>query len=266
MKRAFLFLLGFMACAAHAATKIGYVPVNGLQIYYEVHGTNQKGTPLVLLHGGGSTIETSFGPIVEELAKTRPVVAFEQQGHGHTADIAKRPFTFEGSANDTVALLKFLRIEQADFFGYSNGGSIAMLVASKNPALVRKLIVASAMTKRDGMVPGFWDGFAHASLDNMPAELKEAYMKVAPSPKNLQSFHDKCVERMVNFKDWPDDVLKSIQAPTLILIGDHDIVRPEHAVEMFRLLTKGQLLIVPGADHMTLVKNWPVEFILKFLD
>src|SRR6476660_7530608 len=103
-----------MTIATSQAKAGDYAPVNGLKIYYEIHGT---GRPLVLLHGGGSTIETSFGELLPLLAKTRQVIAFEQQGHGHTADVDK-PFTFESSADDTAALLKYLKIEQADFLGY----------------------------------------------------------------------------------------------------------------------------------------------------
>ena len=117
-------------------TTSGYAPVNGLQVYYEIHGGPKgKSLPLVLLHGGGSTIETSFGKVLPSLAKARQVVAFEQEGHGCTAD-RNRPFTFDQSAEDTVALLRHLRIERADFFGYSNGGHIALQIAIGHPDLV----------------------------------------------------------------------------------------------------------------------------------
>ena len=126
-------------------TKHGYAPVNGLKMYYEIHGDARAETPpLVLLHGGGSTIETTFGKILPALAKSRQVIAFEQQGHGRTADIADRPFTFEQSADDAAALLEHLKIEKADFFGFSNGGNIALQIAIRHPKLVRKLVVASA--------------------------------------------------------------------------------------------------------------------------
>jgi pimeloyl-ACP methyl ester carboxylesterase len=120
------------------AAKSGYAPVNGLSMYYEIHGT---GRPLVLLHGGGSTIDTSFGEVLPSFAKTRQVIAFEQQGHGHTADV-DRPFTFEQSADDAASLLRFLEIERADFFGYSNGGNIALQIGIRHPRVVRKLIMA----------------------------------------------------------------------------------------------------------------------------
>jgi pimeloyl-ACP methyl ester carboxylesterase len=232
-----------------------YAPVSGLKMYYEIHGvSNGKTPPLVLLHGGGSTIETTFGKFLPMLAKNRQVIAFEQQGHGRTADV-DRPFTFEGSADDAAALLQYLKIERADFFGYSNGGTIALQIAIRHPKLVRKLIVASANFRRDGLSPQFWEGMKHAKLAEMPAELREAYLEVAPHPEQLQSFHDKSVRRMLDFQDIPADSIHGIAAPTMVMIGDGDIVRPEHAVEMFRLLPHAQLAILPATDHMTFVKN-----------
>jgi pimeloyl-ACP methyl ester carboxylesterase len=247
----------------------GYAPVNGLKMYYEVYGrANGKLPPLVLLHGGGSTIETSFGKVLPALAKSRQVIAFEQQGHGRTADIVGRPFTFEQSADDTAALLRHLNIGKADFFGYSNGGHIALQVAINHPALVRKLVVESAMFQRDGSDPGFWKSFEHAKLDDMPPELREAYLGVAPHPGDLPTFFAKSVQRMLNFKGWTPEDIQSIDAPTLVMIGDHDIVRPEHAVLMFRLLPNAQLAVLPGTDHMSIVNrsDWLVPMIESFLD
>jgi predicted alpha/beta-fold hydrolase len=128
------------AAEENADVNRGYAPVNGLKMYYEIHGpVRGKNPPLVLLHGGGSTIDTTFGKVLPFLAKTRQVIAFEQQGHGHTADIVDRPFTFEQSADDTVALMNHLEIEKADFFGFSNGGNIALQIAIRYPNRVRKL-------------------------------------------------------------------------------------------------------------------------------
>jgi pimeloyl-ACP methyl ester carboxylesterase len=254
-----------MAAGGDKATVGRYADVNGLHLYYEIHGAG--GTPLVLLHGGGSTIETSWGRMLPALAKKRQVIAFEQAGHGHTAD-RDEPFTFEQSADDTAALLRHLKIEKADLFGYSNGGSIALQVAIRHPQLVRRLIAASAIYRKDGMPEGFWDSMRRASLDSMPAELKEAYRATSPHPERLQSFHDKSVQRMLTFKDWPDDVIRGIAAPTLVLVGDQDVVRPEHAVEMLRLLPHAQLAVLPGMDHMAMVQRveWQVSMAEAFLD
>ncbi len=227
--------------------KRGYAPVNGLRMYYEIHGlADRRRTPLVLLHGGGSTIETSFAKILPHLARTRQVIAFEQQGHGRTADIPERPFSFEQSADDAAGLLAHLQVERADLFGFSNGGNIAMQVAIRHPARVRKLVVASAMFRRDGLYPEMWEFMRKTTFEDMPRVLKEAYREVSPHPERLPSFFDKSVRRMLAFRDWPAEHIRSIRSPTLLLIGDADNVRPEHAVEMFRLLPRGRLAVIPG--------------------
>jgi pimeloyl-ACP methyl ester carboxylesterase len=257
------------ASDGRARVHSGYAPVNGLKMYYEIHGTAKGGDPpLVLVHGGGSTIDTSFGKVLQPFAKDRQVIAFEQQGHGHTADIVDRPYSFEQSADDAAALLRHLRIDRADFFGYSNGGNIALQIAIRHPAVVRKLVVASAMFQRDGLYPEFWESMRHATLESMPAELREAYRRVAPHPEQLAMFHDKCARRMLEFKDWRAQDMQAVDAPTLVMIADGDIVRPEHAVEMFRLLPHAQLAVLPGTDHMTLVDraDWQVSMINAFLD
>lgn len=250
------------------AFRNGYAPVNGLRMYYEIHGRDTGGTPpLILLHGGGSTIETSFGKVLPALARNRQVIAFEQQGHGHTADI-DRPFTFEQSAEDTAALLQYLKIREADFFGYSNGGHIAIEIALRHPVLVRRLVVESIMFNREGSDPAFWESFKQVKLDDMPLELREAYLEAAPHPENLPMFFAKSVQRMLDFKGWTPEDIRSIKAPTLVIVGDRDIVRPEHAVLMFRLLPDARLAILPGTDHMSIVNrcDWLVSMIETFLD
>lgn len=251
------------------AIRSGYAPVNGLRIYYEVHGeANPARPPLVLLHGGGDTIETNFSAVLPALARERQVIAFEQQGYGRTADIADRPFSFDRSADDTAALLDHLHVRQADLFGFSNGGTIALQLAIRHPQVVRRLVVASTLVKRDGAYPWLWDAMAKAKLENMPKELQEAYLKVAPQPENLRLMHDKAAQRMRDFKDIPDEALRGIQAPTLIVVGDADVIRPEHAVELFRLLPHAQLAVFPGTDHMrvTARAEWLAPMIDAFLD
>jgi pimeloyl-ACP methyl ester carboxylesterase len=263
------FIAGCATTGSHApAFQSGYAPVNGLKLYYEVHGSARGGSPpLILLHGGGSTIETSFGKILPGLAKDRQVIAFEQQGHGRTADV-DRPFTFEQSAEDTVALLRYLKIGKADFFGYSNGGHIALEIALRHPDVVRKLVLESIMIDRDGTDPDFWESFKDAKLEDMPAELREAYLRTAPHPEDLFVFFAKSVHRMLNFKGWTSQEVQSIDAPTLVITGDRDIVRPEHAVLMYHLIPNAQLAILPDTDHMTMVKrfDWLLPMIKAFLD
>ena len=248
--------------------KSDYAPINGLNVYYEIHSANLERPPLVLLHGGGDTIRTSFGNILPELSRNRRVIAFEQQGYGHTPDIADRPFSFEQSADDAAALLEYLHIRQADLFGFSNGGTIALQVAIRHPQVVRKLVIASGFFGREGADPEFWNGFATATLDVMPKELRDSYLQVAPHPENLQSMFNKSVQRMRNFKDIPPDAVRSIVAPTLVICGDRDVMRPEHAVQEFRLLPHAQLAVLPGTDHMQVTSrtSWLVPMVEAFLE
>ena len=268
---AFITVWLLAASTMHSATPVrtGYAPVNGLRMYYEIHGpTNAGRPPLVLLHGGGDSIETSFGHLLPALASTRRIIAFEQQGYGHTADIADRPFSFEQSADDTAALLKHLDIDRADLLGFSNGGTIALHVAIRYPQLVRRLIVITALMKRAWAEPQFWESMKTAQPDAMPVELREAYCKVAPQPENLESFFYKARNRMRDFKDVPDEAIHSINSPTLVVSSDRDVMRPEGAIELFHLLPHAQLAVLPGTEHMAIPSRAAVlvPMIERFLD
>jgi pimeloyl-ACP methyl ester carboxylesterase len=246
----------------------GYAPVNGLKMYFEMHGPSRPVLlPLVLLHGGGDTIETSFGRILPLLARDRQVIAFEQRGFGHTADTDDRPFGFEDSAEDVAALLNYLHIARADFFGFSNGGSIALHLAMRYPDLVRRMVVCTAIMKRAWAPAQFWESMKTAQPDSMPAMLGEAYIKVAPHPENLESFFYKCRNRMRDFKDVPDEKIQAITAPTLVLGSDRDVMLPEGAVELFRLLPHAHLAILPGISHMEITARTGllVPMIAEFL-
>jgi pimeloyl-ACP methyl ester carboxylesterase len=222
----------------------GLAPVNGIDMYYEVHGRG-GGVPLVLLHGGGSTIEVTFGRVLPVLAGGRRVIAVEEQGHGRTSD-REGPVTFEGSADDVAALLRHLEVDEADLFGFSNGASVALQVAIRHPRLVRKLVFASSITKRDGAHPELWQLIEQADFSNMPQPLKDAFLRVNPDERKLRTMHDKDAVRMRGFEDVPDDLVRSVRAPTLIVLGDRDIVKPEHALELTRLISGARLLILPG--------------------
>jgi len=241
-----------MSVLALVLAASGYAPVNGLKLYYEIHGKPAKdGVPLVLLHGGGSTIETSFGKLLPLLSRSRQVIAFEQQGHGHTADV-DRPFSFEQSAKDAVALLRHLHIAKADFLGYSNGGHISLEVALRHPEMVRSLILQSVFFSRDGTDPRFWQGFEQAKLEEMPLELRKAYLATAPHPEQLPSFFAKSVQRMRAFKGWTPAQIQAIRAPTLLILGDRDVVRVEHAAQLQHLLPDARLAVLPATDHMAM--------------
>lgn len=220
----------------------GHAAVNGINLYYEIYG---QGQPLVLIHGGGSTIQSNFERVIPRFAKNRKIIAVELQAHGRTSDRATG-VTFEQDADDVAALLKHLNIAKADFLGFSNGGTTTMQIAIRHPQLVRKIILASALAKRSGVPPQFWDFMKQASLDNMPPQLKEAYLKVNPNQQGLQAMHDKDAQRMVVFKDIEDEKITAIKVPTLIIIGDKDVITPEHALQLHRLIAHSELAIIPG--------------------
>lgn len=220
----------------------GYAPVNGLKMYYEIYG---QGNPLVLIHGGGSTIQTSFEKIIPLLSKNRKIIAVELQAHGRTND-RNADLTFEQDADDIAVLLKTLNIDKADFLGFSNGGTTTLQIAIRHPEIVNKIILGSALAKRNGVPDWFWGFMSQAKLENMPEQLKEGYKKVAADANGLQVMHDRDAKRMVNFKDIPDEQIKSITTPTLIIIGDKDIITPEHAIELHRQIINSELAIIPG--------------------
>jgi pimeloyl-ACP methyl ester carboxylesterase len=214
-----------------------------LKMYYEIHGNG--GIPLVLIHGGGSTIGSAFGNILPLLSEKGKVVAVELQAHGRTSD-RNSQLSFEQDADDVSGLLEFLKIEKADIFGFSNGGNTAMQVAIRHPEKVNRLIIASAFYQREGFIPGFFEGMEHATLENMPEPLKEAYLKVAVDKSHLQVMHDKDRDRMRHIKDWTDESLQSIKAMTLLIVGDRDVVTVEHTVKMSHLIPNARLMVLPG--------------------
>lgn len=220
----------------------GNASINGLNMYYEIYG---EGKPLVLIHGGGSTIQTSFGKLIPVLAKSRKIIAVELQAHGRTTD-RNGDLSFEQDADDVAALLKELNIPGADILGFSNGGTTAMQISIRHPEIVHKLILGSALAKRDGVPAWFWDMMSKAKLENMPEQLKTSYRLIAANPNGLQVMHDKDAKRMVNFRDIPDEQIRAIKAPSLIIIGDKDVITPEHALELHRMISNSQLAIIPG--------------------
>src|SRR5436190_1997728 len=220
----------------------GYASVNGLKMYYEIHGT---GNPLVLIHGGGSTLQTTFGRVIEEFAKSSKVIAVEMQAHGHTADI-DRALSFQQDADNIAALLKQLNIEKANIFGFSNGASTTLQFAIQHPDMTNKIIVASTFYKKSGAPGWFWDMMSKPTFEGMPQQLKDAFLEINPDTNALHKMYERDVARMQSFPDIPEQLMKTIKAPALIIIGDADVVRPEHAVEMYRLLPHSRLAILPG--------------------
>lgn len=224
--------------------KHGYSDVNGIKMYYEIYG---QGKPLVLIHGGGSTIETTFGRIIPLLAAYRQVIALELQAHGHTGD-RDTPLSFEQDADDVAALLKNLQIANADFLGFSNGGQTLIEMALRHQGVVNKLIIASAFYKRSAVaIPNFWEGFDHATLKDMPQVLQDGQLKVNGHNKQaLLTCFNRDVQRMKSFKDWTAGQIKSITVPVLIITATHDVGSVEHAVEMYRTFPNGEIAVLPG--------------------
>ncbi len=238
---------GSRSAAPAAAAKGRFVTVNGLHMYYEEQGS---GPPLVLLHGGGSTAQTSFGAIMPRLARRHRVIAPEQQAHGHSGD-RPGPLSFEQMADDTAALLGQLGVTQADVLGFSNGGVVAMQLVMRHPQIVRRLIVCSAYYAHDGMPPQFWEGFARASLADMPPALRAAFSATAPDPAQVRARFEKLVALMKDFKDIPEDALRTIGAPTLIIVADHDVMSVEHEARLASLLPHASLAVMPHSIHGT---------------
>jgi pimeloyl-ACP methyl ester carboxylesterase len=222
----------------------GFAPVNGIQFYYEIHG---EGKPLVLIHGGGSTIQTSFSVLLPLFAQHHKVIAVELQAHGHTKD-RDTASSFVQDADDVAALLAYLKIDKADFLGFSNGGHTLIEMGIRHPAIINKLIIISSFYKREGAFTGFFDNMDHANLDNMPAPLKEAYLKIPGNDSaGLIKMFNQDKNRMIHFKDWDDQQLASIKAPCFIINGTQDVGTVEHSVKMAHIIPGAELMILPGA-------------------
>jgi pimeloyl-ACP methyl ester carboxylesterase len=257
----------------------GTAPVNGLALYYEIHGS---GLPLVLIHGGFGAIPF-LGPIVLELAKSRQVMGIELQGHGRTGDI-DRPLTFEFLADDVAGLLKYLGIGQADVMGYSLGAAVGLHVAFGHPGALRKLVVVTTPMKSEGWYPETLVGFAQlgpgsaAGLKQTP--LYSTYASLAPDPSRWEALHDKYHNLLAPGYGWSERV-RSMTMPTLLVFGDSDAVRLSHMVEFYELLGGGQkdggwdrsgvgpsrLAVLPGATHYDILSS-PLlaPAVKKFLD
>ena len=240
----------------NAATRTGYAPVNGLSMYYEIHG---RGRPTLLLHGAYMSIDL-MAPIVPGLARSRQVIAMEQQGHGHTADV-DRPLSYEGMADDTAALARHLDIDRADVIGYSMGGGIALQLALRHPELVRRLVLASASFRSDGMHAAALEMFPSITPELFAGSpIEEEYLRTAPNPGDFPKLVEKLTQLDSTPYAWSEDDIRSIGAPTLIVLGDSDGIRLEHAVELFKLrgggvmgdlvgLPSSQLAVLPGTTH-----------------
>jgi pimeloyl-ACP methyl ester carboxylesterase len=248
-----------------------------MDIYHEEHGTGGS-RPVILIHGALSAIGTSFGTILPLLARTRRVIAVELQAHGRTPDI-DRPLTVENFAADVLELLDRLGIATADVFGWSMGAEVALRLGTDHPARVGRLVLASVCFNDGGLYPGLLDGIQDLRPEHLHgSEFHEEYLRTAPDPAAFPTLVAKIKALDANLPRWTPAQIRALAAPTLLVLGDSDIVRPEHAVEMFRLLGGGvagdlaelpacRLAILPGTTHTGIPQRaeWLVPMVDEFL-
>jgi pimeloyl-ACP methyl ester carboxylesterase len=247
-----------LAPSVPSRPRTGYAPVNGLQLYYEVHGSG--GTPLVTLHGGLFDIDQQFGHLLPGLAAGRQVIALDFQGHGHTGDV-DRPLRTPDLASDVVGLLEHLEVERADVFGFSIGGAVALHLGVRHPEVVRKLVVSSVSYAPVGDREENRGAVQSLTVDMIAGTpMEAAYRAKSPHPERLQELLDKIAHYGEGEPGWSDDEIRGIAAPTLITVGDCDAVTLEHAVEFLRLrggdvngdfvgVPASQLAVFPGTTH-----------------
>jgi pimeloyl-ACP methyl ester carboxylesterase len=255
----------------NSASTGNYAQIDALNMYYELHG---EGRPLVLIHGGGSTIQSTYGVLLPQLAETRQIIAVELQAHGRTADI-DRPLSFESDADDVAALLDHLQVETADVMGFSNGGTTALQLAIRQPEKLRRLVLASTTFRRSGMAGRFFEGFDGAEIGMMPQALRDAFLEVNPDSSALLRMFERDVARMKAFSDIPDELVNKVKAPALVINGDRDVVLPQHALDLATMLQNARLMILPsghgdylgevGAQEAGNMPAFVAQEILRFL-
>jgi pimeloyl-ACP methyl ester carboxylesterase len=262
--------------SAQQTPTTGYAPVNGLKMYYEVHGS---GKPVVLLHGAFMTIPNNWTGWIGELSKTRKVIAVELQGHGRTADI-DRDISSANLADDVAALLDHLKIPRADVIGYSMGGGVALQCAIRHPEKVRKVVSISAVLRHDGWVKEAVDALPKLTAEAFKGSPIEAeYKKLSPTPDAFPEFVKHVIAMASKPYDLGSDKLKATKAPIFFIHGDADGVRLEHISEMFRLKggdvfgdmrprSASRLAILPNTTHVTLMDRAAVivPMVNEFLD
>ncbi|WP_199421982.1 alpha/beta fold hydrolase [Actinotalea solisilvae] len=255
----------------------GYAPVNGMRMYYEVHGAG--GTPLLLLHGGLFDIDQQFGALLPHLSHGRQVVATDFQGHGRTDDV-DRPLTAAGLASDVIGLLDHLGLAQVDVFGFSIGGAVGLHLAIRHPERVRRLVVSSVSFHPDGDRGENTEAVAEMTVDMIAGTpMEAAYRSKSPHPDRLQDLLTKLSHFDEGFGGWSDDDVRGISAPTLITVGDCDMVRLEHAVRFLQLrggdvngdfegVPSSQLAVFPGTTHFFGLSRTAmvVDAVTTFLD
>lgn len=220
--------------------------VTRIRLHREWYGDEDSPhPPLLLIHGGGSTIPSNWGMLIPHLERSRSLLAVELQGHGRTPAGDREP-SFEESADDVAAVLDELRLAPVDVLGFSNGGQVALHLAARHPERVRRLVLASTPVRREAMVDGFWEGLEAGRFEDLPAVYAEADLVVSRDPQHARRMFELDRRLMLGFTDFPDDLIASVAAPTLVVGADSDVIRAGHFVEVAERLPDARLLIMPG--------------------
>jgi pimeloyl-ACP methyl ester carboxylesterase len=270
---------------ATRASRNGHLPINGLSLYYEVHGElgTARTSPLLLIPGAFMSTD-SMTSWVSAFAGERAVIVFDQQGHGRTPDTS-RTMSYEQFADDAAMLLRALNVERADVMGYSQGGGVALQLALRHPALVDKLVSLSATYRRDGWYPSALEaieGLSAAAFAGTPVE--KAFKEHTPDAAAFDAYLEKMKVLGIDDQNISDAQMRSIAAKTMVVIGDADAVKPEHALAMFKLRGGGdqeaaasgtlqevpaaRLVILPATSHVGIAGESAVlvPMVRAFLD
>ncbi len=247
----------------------GFADVNGLHMYYELHG---QGTPLVLLHGGMLTIDLNFAGLIPSLSGSHLVVGVEMQGHGRTGNTERR-ITPAALAEDIVGLLDHLDIDRAHVLGHSMGAAVALELAVTHPTRVRSIVPISASVRPEGMHEDLTDPAKMATSTRLPTpqdftDFREAYVRLSPHPEQFDAFLGTLSSSNADLRGWSDEQLAGITAPTLLIIGDHDFVTIEHAALMKQLIPGSRLAVLPNTTHMDATRRTDLllPMLADFLD
>jgi pimeloyl-ACP methyl ester carboxylesterase len=266
-------------------SRSGHLPINGLQLYYEAHGElgGSEAVPLLLVPGSFMSTD-SMRQWATAFVAERPVIVFDQQGHGRTAD-TPRPMSYEQFGDDAAALLRALEVERVDVMGYSQGGGVALQLALRHPLLVSRLVIMSATYRQDGWYPSVLPALEGLSGDLFAdTPVGEAFRQHTADPEAFDAYIEKVKVLGIEDQHITDAQMRSIQAKTMVIVGDADAVTPEHALAMFKLrgggdeqaaatgtiseVPQARLVILPATSHISISGAVPVlePMITAFLD
>jgi pimeloyl-ACP methyl ester carboxylesterase len=262
----------------------GYLPINGLNVYHEAYGELGTSKPPLLLIPGAFMGTDSMRAWADAFAPERAVIVFDQQGHGRTPDTL-RAMSYEQFADDAAALLGALEVERADVMGYSQGGGVALQLAIRHPSLVSKLVSMSATFRKDGWYPAVFEAIGGLSANDFAGTpVETAFKEHTPDAKAFDAYLEKMKDLNVNDQNISDEQMRSISAPTMVIVGDADGVRPEHALTMFQLrggcdeeaaasgvlqkVPAARLVVLPAMSHVGLSgeSELLVPMVSAFLD